>query len=139
MTAACAATAAWLLQCSPELHLLATSRERLGLPGEARQEVEPLAVPEAHDEQALDRLGAVESVRLFVQRTQDRRPDFALAPANAAARKKSRLMARYNRSAESAGCWMGCRSHWSWPPPWPLASRSRSLPPGSKRTSASCF
>ena len=64
---ACAAVAAALLGSSPGLRVLATSREPLGVPGEAAFAVPPLAVPpEGADAEALARAPAV---RLFLERS----------------------------------------------------------------------
>ncbi len=63
---ACAGLAATLLRSSAGLRVLATSRESLGVPGEAAYPVAPLAVPpETSDAQALARAPAV---RLFLAR-----------------------------------------------------------------------
>jgi predicted ATPase/DNA-binding SARP family transcriptional activator len=63
---ACADLAATLLRGAPGLHVLATSREPLGLPGEVAYPVAPLAVPaESADER--DIAGAA-AVRLFLDR-----------------------------------------------------------------------
>jgi predicted ATPase/class 3 adenylate cyclase len=63
-----------LLTC-PEVCVLATSREPLGVAGERITRIDPLRVPEAH---ALDGAAAVKvpSVRLFVERARAARPDF---------------------------------------------------------------
>jgi len=66
LLAACAELAAALLTGSPGLRVLATSREPLGVPGEAVYDVPPLTVPpELAGEAALARSAAV---RLFVER-----------------------------------------------------------------------
>ena len=67
---ACADVAAALGDC-PRLRVLATSREPLGVPGEAVYPLPPLAVPpESSDAQALARAAAV---RLFVARATSAR------------------------------------------------------------------
>lgn len=55
-----------LLRAAPGLRVLATSRVYLAVPGEARWEVPPLAVPAAEDDQAS--IAACDAVQLFQQR-----------------------------------------------------------------------
>jgi predicted ATPase/DNA-binding SARP family transcriptional activator/thioesterase domain-containing protein len=73
-----------LLRAAPGLRVLATSREPLGIPGEVRWEVPPLALP---DEAAVDpaALAASSAVRLFVTRVAAAAPGFALGSENARA------------------------------------------------------
>ena len=81
---ACAALAAALLGSSPGLRVLATSREPLGVPGEAVFPVPPLAVPpEEADAEALARAPAV---RLFLARSALARPGAGAAPVAVVAR-----------------------------------------------------
>jgi predicted ATPase/transcriptional regulator with XRE-family HTH domain len=81
---ACAALAADLLGACPGLRVLATSREPLGVPGEAVFPLPPLAVPpEGADAQAL---ASAAAVRLFLARSALARPGAAAAPAAVAAR-----------------------------------------------------
>ena len=78
-----AAGAGWLgelLQACPRLHLIVTSRVRLGVPGEALVPVHGLPCPDAEDR---DRLEAFDAVRLFVRAA--RRVDPAFVPAEVAA------------------------------------------------------
>jgi predicted ATPase/DNA-binding SARP family transcriptional activator len=81
---ACAGLAAALLQASPGLRILATSREVLGTPGEVDYAVQPLSVPRPGSSSA--ELRASESVRLFLDRARAVKPrlvddDGALAAA----------------------------------------------------------
>jgi predicted ATPase/DNA-binding SARP family transcriptional activator len=69
-----------LLRDCPELTILATSREALGVRGERAWLVPPLDVPE-HG--TLAEATASEAVRLFVERAGDVVPDFTLSPENA--------------------------------------------------------
>jgi predicted ATPase len=71
---ACAALTERLLAAAPELRMLATSREPLGLAGERVWLVRPLDVP---DESPRDReqLARVESVQLLLDRARAVRPD----------------------------------------------------------------
>ena len=74
---------AQLLASAPGLSFLATSRRPLGVNGEWRFLVPPLAVPEGPA--PLAELAAFESVQLFVDRAQAVRPDFQVSEANACA------------------------------------------------------
>ncbi|WP_159393912.1 ATP-binding protein [Streptomyces sp. NRRL F-5755] len=72
-----------LLSACPNLRVLATSRERLGVPGEVLWPVTGLATPPAH-------VGGAEvleydAVRLFADRATAVEPGFAVTDANAAA------------------------------------------------------
>jgi non-specific serine/threonine protein kinase len=81
--ATCADLTAMLLSTAPGLHVLATSREAVGVPGEIVIPVQSLAVPdEAADVSALADFAAV---RLFVERARAIQPDFDITPANAEA------------------------------------------------------
>ncbi len=73
-----------LLGACPRLTMLATSRVRLRLSGEQEYVVPPLGLagPEAVTAEAVDRS---EAVRLFVERAQRAKDDFALTPDNALA------------------------------------------------------
>ena len=73
-----------VLRSCPRAGLLITSREPLGVGGEHVFRLGSLAVPPA-DLAAPDRLAAVESVQLFVQRAAMYRQGFALDEASAAA------------------------------------------------------
>jgi len=76
-----AATAAQLLAAAPRLHLLATSRQALGVPGETVLGVPPLALPEG--DHRPDALMASEAGQLFVARARAVRADFAVDDSNA--------------------------------------------------------
>lgn len=79
---ACAELASSLLHSCPQLTILATSREALGVPGERAWLVPPLALP-APDASA-DEIRDSEAVRLFVDRAQEVAPDFVVGVDNAA-------------------------------------------------------
>ena len=74
-----------LLNSCPNLRVLATSREGLGVEGEVRWPVPPLSVPDAQSRLTVEELEGSESVRLFAQRAAERRPGFTLGPENAQA------------------------------------------------------
>ncbi len=75
---ACAELADAMLGSCPELRVLATSREPLGVSGETLWPVSPLSVPETEDEDPR----RYEAVRLFLDRAKSRLPAFDLAPGN---------------------------------------------------------
>jgi predicted ATPase len=92
---AVAAVVRRLLECCPELHILTSSRQRLGLPGELAWRVPSLSVPGI---QGFEHSGAQErafetpehlmhyaAVRLFVERASAVHPEFRLASGAEAA------------------------------------------------------
>jgi predicted ATPase/DNA-binding CsgD family transcriptional regulator len=82
---ACAELVVALLRACPGMRLLVTSRERLGVSGEAVYPVPPLASPGAITAARPDELPRYGAVRLFVERARLGRPGFALTEANAPA------------------------------------------------------
>jgi non-specific serine/threonine protein kinase len=75
-----------LLSACPDLRVLATSREALGLTGEHLYRVPSLALPpmgEANVEKAASSLLEYAAVRLFVERARQASPSFQLNRANA--------------------------------------------------------
>ncbi len=83
--AACAALVRTLLDTCPLLQVLATSRERLHLPGEAVLRVSSLAFPSMARTPPIAELARFEAVQLFTARARLVQPDFALTERNAAA------------------------------------------------------
>jgi non-specific serine/threonine protein kinase len=79
---ACAQLAGALLRTCPGLRILATSRERLGVPGEASWLVPSLAVPDL--DASIERLLECDAVRLFLERAAAVSGGFSLTPENAA-------------------------------------------------------
>jgi non-specific serine/threonine protein kinase len=67
---ACAQLAAHLLSTCPGLHILATSREPLLIPGETTWQVSPLTAPALVHQGSLEHLGANPAVKLFVDRAR---------------------------------------------------------------------
>jgi len=83
---ASAAQAQELLQGCPNVKVLTTSREVLGVRGEVTYRVPSLPVPDAIQNVAgadLPALRAADSVRLFIERAEEAAPGFTLSPGNA--------------------------------------------------------
>jgi len=80
----CARFVDLILRRSPDVAMVATSRERLGLAGELTYRVPSLTVPSPGEAATPDSLLAYEGVRLFVERARLLRPDFSVTPENAA-------------------------------------------------------
>ena len=74
-----------LLETSPTLKILATSRNVLRIAAEQVVPVEPLALPDGEMDPALSTLADVDSVALFVARARAADSAFALTEANAGA------------------------------------------------------
>jgi predicted ATPase len=72
-----------LARC-PDVTILATSREVLGVPGERVWRVPPLSMPPAEATSVAD-LADSDAVALFCERAREGRPGFGLSEANAAA------------------------------------------------------
>jgi predicted ATPase/DNA-binding SARP family transcriptional activator len=81
---ACATIAEALLRGCPRLHILATSREALGVTGERAWLVPGLSLP-AGEGATVASIGEVAAVQLFVDRAQAAVASFTLTPGNAAA------------------------------------------------------
>lgn len=80
---ACAELADKLLKSCPNLKILATSRQALGIIGEALYRVPSLTIPEVHRIETIEKLNDYESMRLFDERAQLVQIDFALTKENA--------------------------------------------------------
>ncbi|WP_172652710.1 protein kinase domain-containing protein [Rhodococcus opacus] len=78
---AVASLATTLLRTCPELRILATSREQLGIGGEAAMRVPPMTVPDP-DRPSLRGLPQYEAVTLFVERAVAAVPEFELTEDN---------------------------------------------------------
>jgi predicted ATPase len=79
---ACSHLVADLLRAAPELSILATSREPLGLPGETTWPVPPLPIPAGPASRVSD-VAEAPSVELFVERAAAALPGFGLTADNA--------------------------------------------------------
>lgn len=96
LLSACAELVETLLRACPNLEVMTTSREPLGIGGEVVWQVPPLAVPAAEDQGGVSGAASAatlpeapadipDSMRLFVERARLYRPGFALTAANTAA------------------------------------------------------
>ena len=81
----CAQLVDALLHTCPQVRILATSRETLGVAGERALYVPPLSMPDPHQLPSADQLTQYEAVRLFVDRAENVMPDFTLTQNNAEA------------------------------------------------------
>jgi predicted ATPase/serine/threonine protein kinase len=84
LVVACAELVAAVLRACPEVRFLVTSRETLGLDGEATVFVPVLSVPDEGRPLTPDDALAYDAVRLFVARARLRNNDFALDSDNVA-------------------------------------------------------
>ena len=82
---ACAVLASTLLKGCPDLHLLTTSRQALGVSGEVRMSVPPMSLPGEGEELSAETLASSEAVRLLSERAAAVVPDFAVDDKNAEA------------------------------------------------------
>jgi predicted ATPase/class 3 adenylate cyclase len=82
---ACARLANDFLRHCPHLKIVASSRERLGVPGELTYRVPSLSMPDRARDLPPERLSAYEAVALFVDRAQSHVPAFAVSRENASA------------------------------------------------------
>jgi non-specific serine/threonine protein kinase len=87
---ACARLSKTLLETCPDIRLLTTSREPLGVPGETVWIVPPLTLPEpqpwrspSSGQGSLSIYEQSEAIRLFVTRASAASPNFKLTPQNA--------------------------------------------------------
>jgi predicted ATPase/class 3 adenylate cyclase/DNA-binding CsgD family transcriptional regulator len=74
-----------LLRRCPELTIVATSREPLGVPGETAWRVPSLPAPEPNEQTPFATLSQYDAVRLFLDRATKARPNFNITEDNAAA------------------------------------------------------
>jgi predicted ATPase/DNA-binding SARP family transcriptional activator len=85
LLAACTELADTLLRACPDLRILATSREVLGIAGEQAYRVPSLSLPDPRHLPSLERLLEFDAVRLFVDRAVLSQSTFAVTPAKARA------------------------------------------------------
>ena len=82
LAGACVEISEALLDSSPGLQMLATSREPLVTGIGTSRMVAPLAVPESQQKPTVEDLAGYASARLFVERARDRNPTFTLTSQN---------------------------------------------------------
>jgi predicted ATPase len=83
--AACAGLVAAVLATCPEVVVLATSRERLGVPGEVTWRVPSLSFPWGEQPLTADSVSGFEALALFVERARAASPGLPIGPADLAA------------------------------------------------------
>jgi predicted ATPase/DNA-binding CsgD family transcriptional regulator len=81
----CAVLASTLITSCPGLHVLATSRQALGVAGEVRMVVPPMSLPDADADIAVEQVMSCDAVWLLSERTADVVPGFTVGAGNAAA------------------------------------------------------
>ena len=74
-----------LLQACPNLCILVSSREALGIPGEAAYRVPSLSLPDTRLAQSAETLRQCEAARLFMDRAKTALPTFVITNENAGA------------------------------------------------------
>ena len=79
----CAVLVSTLLAACPDLHVLATSRQALGVAGEVRMVVPPMSLPAEADDLPVQRLLGCDAVWLLTERAAAASPGFAIDAANA--------------------------------------------------------
>src|ERR1700730_3933078 len=82
---ACVELALRVLQSCPDVRILATSREPLGIRGEATLPVPPLALPDGGTRHSLEEVSGYDAVTLFTERATAADPKFTLDEDNQAA------------------------------------------------------
>jgi predicted ATPase len=80
---ACAQIVENLLRACPDLRVLATSRERLGIGGETAWRVPSLSLPDFGSRPPIESLRQYEAVRLFIDRATSAVPGFMVTDQNA--------------------------------------------------------
>jgi non-specific serine/threonine protein kinase len=83
LVSACAVLADHLLRACPDLSILATSREALGITGETTWRVPALTLPDPRIVPAVEELMRSEAVQLFIERARAVQPGFTLTPQHA--------------------------------------------------------
>lgn len=81
----CAELADTILRTCPNIRILATSREALGIAGETIFRVPSLSLPETYQTTDIEQLHRSDAFQLFVDRARAVKADFALTPDNAPA------------------------------------------------------
>ena len=79
----CAVLAGTLIGACPDLHVLATSRQALGVAGEVRMVVPPMSLPAEADDTSVQRLLGCDAVWLLSERAAAVSPGFTVDAADA--------------------------------------------------------
>jgi predicted ATPase/class 3 adenylate cyclase len=82
---ACADMADRILHASPGIHILASSREGLGIAGEVTYQVPSMTLPDADHLPPVETLDRYEAIKLFIDRATASVPAFTLTDENAPA------------------------------------------------------
>lgn len=82
---ACARMADKILRSAPDMRILASSREALGIGGEVTYHVPSLGMPDIHHLPSVETLSQYEAVKLFIDRAVSAVPSFAVTNDNAPA------------------------------------------------------
>lgn len=85
LLAACAPLAGALMRACPDLRLMVTSREGLGIAGETTYRIPSLSLPDPRIDRTPESLSQYEAVRLFIDRAAAVQPAFAVTNQNAPA------------------------------------------------------
>jgi len=80
----CAVLASTLIAACPDLHVLATSRQALGVAGEVRMVVPPMSLPAEGEDTSVQRLLGYDAVWLLSERAAAVVPGFTVDASNAA-------------------------------------------------------
>ena len=92
-----------LLHACPDLTILASSREQLGVSGEAAYRVPSLSLPDPRQAPEVDALSHYEAVQLFVDRARLALPEFAITAENAARHRADLPAARRDSARDRVG------------------------------------
>jgi predicted ATPase/class 3 adenylate cyclase len=82
---ACARMADRILHAAPNVRILASSREALGIAGEVTYQVPSLGLPDIRDLPPVEALSQYEAVKLFIDRARSAIPSFSVTNENAPA------------------------------------------------------
>lgn len=82
---ACARMADRILHTAPDVRILATSRESLGIEGEVTYFVPSLGIPDGSQIPSVEALSQYEAVQLFIDRATSALPTFSITDENASA------------------------------------------------------
>ncbi|NUP18877.1 MAG: LuxR family transcriptional regulator, partial [Streptomyces sp.] len=103
---ACARLADTLLRVAPKVHLLATSREALGVPGETLFVVPPMAFPGTGDKVTESDVVRYDAVALLMERAKNIAPETDIASAHVKAAQLCRLLDGIPLAIELAAVWL---------------------------------